>query len=258
MWIDSLISYSGRFDAIDHLMPTIAANARMLGAPGPLALAVQALVAIGVAVVVWRAFRRGVSPRAGALLLVGTFLATPHALNYDLPMTTVAALWYLESRIRATRGLRLSEIVVLTFALVLPFAMLALGAHAPPISWAPELALFGLIAASNAPLAERSAEVCGSPARGGRTLRSGAPGRRPADHTAKRRHLAIFYQPRNKRPQNKLSTVELTGPQGAPLRLRALRAAKSTRRTAHFLEQEQSNDQVPQVFRRQRVRRDRD
>ena len=137
-------------------MPTIAANARMLGAPGPLALAVQALVAIGVAVVVWRAFRRGVSPRAGALLLVGTFLATPHALNYDLPMTTVAALWYLESRIRATRGLRLSEIVVLTFALVLPFAMLALGAHAPPISWAPELALFGLIAASNAPLAEEA------------------------------------------------------------------------------------------------------
>lgn len=145
-WFASLIAYSGQFNPVDYLMPTIAANARMLGAPAPVALALQAGAAVAVAVVVWRAFRAGVSPRAGALLIVGTFLATPHAFNYDLPMTTAAVLWCLEERIGARQSLALSEIVILTLALILPFAMLALGKNAPPISWAPEILLFCLIA----------------------------------------------------------------------------------------------------------------
>ncbi len=149
VWFASLIAYSGHFNPIDHLMPTIAANARMLGAPAAVALAVQASVAVAAAVVVWRAFRAGVSPRAGALLVVGTFLATPHAFNYDMPMMTAAVLWYVQERLRATQGLAASEIVILSLALILPFAMLALGANAPPISWAPEFLLFCLIARPN-------------------------------------------------------------------------------------------------------------
>jgi hypothetical protein len=128
-------------------MPTVAANLRMAGAPPLAANAAQATVAAFVAVVVWRAYRNGVSPRANALLLVGTFLATPHALVYDLPMTTAAAIWFLTERVRATGGLFLSEIVVLALAQALPFAMVAFGESGPPISWAPELALFALIAA---------------------------------------------------------------------------------------------------------------
>ena len=144
-WLASLAAY-GRFAMIDHLMPTIAANLRMAGAPASVANAVQAAVALFVAAVVWRAFRDGASPRAAALLVVGTFAATPHALIYDLPMTTAAVTWFLTERARATGGLHLSEIVVLTLWLALPFAMIALGGNGPPISWAPELALFGLVA----------------------------------------------------------------------------------------------------------------
>jgi hypothetical protein len=144
-WFASLQAYS-RFHPIDHLMPTIAANLRMAGAPASAAIAAQALVGFCVAAVVWRAFRNGVSPRAGALLVIGTFLATPHALNYDMPMTTAAVTWYLTERVRATDSLFLSEAIVLSLALVLPFAMLALGENGPPISWAPQLWLFSLIA----------------------------------------------------------------------------------------------------------------
>ncbi len=152
VWFASMLAYSGHFNPVDYLMPTIAANARMAGAPAPVALALQAGAAVAVAVVVWRAFRAGVSPRAGALLVVGTFLATPHAFNYDLPMMTAAVLWYLEERMRATQSLTLSEIVILASTLILPFAMLALGKDAPPISWAPEFLLFCLIARPNSAL----------------------------------------------------------------------------------------------------------
>ncbi len=153
VWLDSLVAYSGSFEPINRLMPTIAANARMLGAPMQVALALQACAAAAVAFVVWRAFRAGVSPRAGALLVVGTFLATPHAFNYDMPMMTAAVIWYGEERIRATRSLALGEIVVLSLALILPFAMFVLSKNAPPISWAPELLLFCLIARADPALA---------------------------------------------------------------------------------------------------------
>ena len=148
-WLASLTTYSGRYEPVAFLMPTIAANARMLGASMPLSLAIQALAAVPVAVVVWRASRLGLTPQAGALLVVGTFLATPHAFNYDMPMTSVAALWYLSERLRATRSLTLVEIVLLAAFLVLPVAMLTMGRSAAPISWAPLLLVFCLIAKSS-------------------------------------------------------------------------------------------------------------
>jgi hypothetical protein len=152
-WLRSLLAYSGHFNPIDHLMPTIAANMRMLGAPAPVALAVQAGVAAAVALVVWRAFRAGVSPRASALLVVGTFLATPHAFNYDMPMTTAAVIWFIDERVRATQSLAASELVILAAAMILPFAMLAFGAGAPAFSWAPLALLFLLIARPNPAIA---------------------------------------------------------------------------------------------------------
>jgi hypothetical protein len=143
-------------------MPTIEANARMLGLPPRVALAAQLAVAIPVVIMVWRAFRDGPSARASALLVVGTFLATPHAFNYDMPMTTAAIVWYFEER-RAS--LRLGEAVVLTLALILPFAMWALGDKGPPISWAAFAPLFVMIArARPASSAERAVEPRGEPA----------------------------------------------------------------------------------------------
>jgi hypothetical protein len=146
VWLHQMVDYSGHFDPLNHLMPTIAANARMLGLPARVALVVQAAVTIPVMIVVWRAFRAGVTERAAALLVVGTFLATPHAFNYDMPMMTAAIIWYFEESLRARGGPTLGEATMLTLALMLPFAMWALGDKGPPISWAPLLLLFVMIA----------------------------------------------------------------------------------------------------------------
>jgi hypothetical protein len=146
VWFHQMVDYSGHFDPLNYLMPTIAANARMVGLPARIALVVQAAVTIPVMIVVWRAFRSGVTERAAALLVVGTFLATPHAFNYDMPMMTAAIVWYFEESLRARRGPTLGEATMLTLALMLPFAMWALGEKGPPISWAPLLLLFVMIA----------------------------------------------------------------------------------------------------------------
>jgi hypothetical protein len=146
VWLRQLLDYSGHFDPVNYLMPTIEANARLLGLPERLAQVVQAAVTILVAFWVWRAFRARVTERAAALLVVGTFLATPHAFNYDLPMMTAAIVWYFEEAARGPRRLTLVEATVLVLALLLPFAMWALGDKGPPISWAPLLLLFAMIA----------------------------------------------------------------------------------------------------------------
>jgi hypothetical protein len=158
LWLSSLVDYS-HMTMVDHLMPTVAGSLRSAGAPAPVALAAQAAVAIAVGAIVWRACRDGVTPRAAALVVVGAFLTTPHALNYDLPMTTAAAVWYLDRRVRATNGLFVGEIIVLSLALALPLAELAFGAHAPPVACAPIMALFALIAAD--PYAARAAKSSG-------------------------------------------------------------------------------------------------
>jgi hypothetical protein len=154
LWISSLIDYS-RTPMINRLMPTVAGSLRLSGAPASVALAAQTIATVAIAAIVWRACRNGITPRAAALVVVGTFLATPHAMNYDLPMTTFAVVWYLEHRLRATRGLFVGEIVVLSLALALPAAELGFGGHTPPIAWAPLMALFCLIAID--PYAARAA-----------------------------------------------------------------------------------------------------
>lgn len=145
LWLSSLIDYS-RTPMINRLMPTVAGSLRLSGAPPSVALAAQTIATVAVAAVVWRACRSGITPRAVALVVVGTFLATPHAMNYDLPMTTFAVVWYLERRLRATQGLFVGEIIVLALALALPAVELSFGDHTPPIAWAPLMALFCLIA----------------------------------------------------------------------------------------------------------------
>ena len=145
-WFASIVEYAARFHPVIHFMPTIYANALMLGLSAHVALAAQMLASVAVAALIWRAFRGGFTPRAGALLMVGTFLATPHAFNYDMPMLTAAIVWYFEQRYRATRGVSVGEAMILTLALILPFAMVTLRNTGIPVSSAPEVLLFYLIA----------------------------------------------------------------------------------------------------------------
>ncbi len=104
-------------------------------------------MSIPVAVVVWRVWAaEGPSPRAAALLIVGTYLATPHAFNYDMPMMTLALTWYFVARHGEARPFDLGEIVALLLAFTMPFLMLELKKVDMPMSWAPLGLMFCLIA----------------------------------------------------------------------------------------------------------------
>ena len=146
LWAHSLIEYATRFTPVVGYMPTIYANAILLGAWRSVAWGLQLVVSIPVAFVVWRAWRQGPSPRAAALLVVGTYLATPHAFNYDMPMMTMGLVWYFVERLRAKAPLDVGEWLALLLAFAMPLIMLNLKTVQAPMSFAPLGLMFCLIA----------------------------------------------------------------------------------------------------------------
>ncbi len=99
LWLGALPAYATEFadrSVRYGMMPTTLANLSMLGMPHGVALGLQGVAAAGAAVLVWRAFRRAgqCGPRELLILAAATFLATPHAFVYDLPLLTGAALVY--------------------------------------------------------------------------------------------------------------------------------------------------------------------
>jgi len=79
--------------------PTIAANLASLGINLTSARIVQLCVA-AVIVRISSSFRGGVTAMATAMLLVGTFLATPYAYVYDLTILTNAVVVVLAQKSR--------------------------------------------------------------------------------------------------------------------------------------------------------------
>lgn len=125
-WVSMLPTYNKAFDHAETVMkirPTVMANLAMLGCPLAVARAVQGMVSIGVAVIVWRCFRRGADHLAVAALLVGTFLATPHAFVYDLPAVTAALVLFIEARLKTTAVFAGWEILILIQAMIFPVLM---------------------------------------------------------------------------------------------------------------------------------------
>jgi hypothetical protein len=146
LFAHALVEYATRFHPVVGYMPTIFANAVMLGASHKLAWALQLVVSVPVGYVVWRVFRaEGASARACALLVVATYLATPHAFNYDMPMMTLALVWYFVERFNSDDACDVGEIVALGLAFATPFIMLNLKTVGMPMSWAPLGLMFGLI-----------------------------------------------------------------------------------------------------------------
>ena len=104
LWLAGLPAYAADFAERSvryGMMPTTTANLAMLGVSDDLAALGQAMCTLGAAIVVWRVFRRagrsGAEQGSGRELLVlaaATFIATPHAFVYDLPLLTGAALVY--------------------------------------------------------------------------------------------------------------------------------------------------------------------
>lgn len=144
LWGHALVDYAQRFPPVIGYMPTIQANAAMLGAPPRVADLAQLAVSLPVGWVVWRAWRQGPTPRAAALLLVGTFLATPHAFNYDMPMLTPALLVYLLTQ--REKGMDVGEVVGLALAFVTPVLMKELKSVGVPFSFAPLGLMFAMLA----------------------------------------------------------------------------------------------------------------
>ena len=134
-WLDTMQHYAGIFAAqgseITHLMPTVTAALTGVGMPPDIAQWVQAIAALGAALAVWRCFRDGPGPLAGAALLVATFLATPYAFVYDLPVVAAAVLWVIAARHDAGGTFGLGEMVVLMLAMLFPITMPAGNPHFP-------------------------------------------------------------------------------------------------------------------------------
>ena len=139
LWLAGLPAYAADFAdrSIRYgMMPTTTANLAMLGVPHDLAALTQLACAMGAAVLVWRVFRgvgRGAELGGGQsgrqsggqsgrqsggrellVLAAATFIATPHAFVYDLPLLTGAALVYGADG----RG------AIIAAVLILPAAML--------------------------------------------------------------------------------------------------------------------------------------
>ena len=98
------------------LMPTVVSNLMLAGVPAPVARRAGPGDGGG--------RRRRLAllsplsrPLAMAVLLVGTFLATPYAFAYDLPAETAAMALFIQARVDANRAFSLGEIVVLMLAL---------------------------------------------------------------------------------------------------------------------------------------------
>jgi Glycosyltransferase family 87 len=146
-WISMLPAYTRWFDTVRRLLrfkPTVIANLDMAGVALPIAEVIQAVVAVVVASLVWGCFRRTPGRLAIAALLVGTFLATPHAFVYDLPMITAAMALFIEAKMEDNAEFTLAEIAILILAFIFPSLMVT-DLITLPVSAVPLLLLFGMI-----------------------------------------------------------------------------------------------------------------
>jgi hypothetical protein len=149
-WLAYLPAYEQQFERESsgntYLMPTPTAALHALHVPAGIVGPAQAVLAVAAAIWVWRESRRGPSARALLVLATATFLATPHAFVYDLPMFTGAVLLFIEQRLRRTAVIGSAELACLILALIFPPLMLHLGT-VPELGAASLLLLAGVLIA---------------------------------------------------------------------------------------------------------------
>lgn len=126
-WVDNVAGYSRQFAAengeIAHLMPTIFEVLAAFGASSTQAWIGQGIVAGLAAAMVWYCFRTGPRPAAAAVLFGATFLATPHAFVYDMPIVATAVVWIVLDEQRRGPSLTPGEILILFLTLAAPITM---------------------------------------------------------------------------------------------------------------------------------------
>jgi hypothetical protein len=117
-----------------------------MGASPHLAQAAQLVAMAAAAIVVWLVFRKGADRWAIIVLLVGSFLAAPYALFYDLPPVTFAIILAVSEMARANRAWGLAEVLALLFAYLAPYGQFLVGLSPVPISGAALVLLFIVLA----------------------------------------------------------------------------------------------------------------
>ena len=127
-WVSALI---GLFQFVSgqtrlyHEMPTIAANLHLLGVAPIAVQAAQIVSALVAAVAVFLCWRRGPGRLAAAALQAGTFLATPYAFFYDLPIVSNAVVELVLERLEAREAFSITELLAVIGSVLLPIVMLA-------------------------------------------------------------------------------------------------------------------------------------
>jgi len=121
-WLDGAV---GHADYLEHnvnnyLKPGIMANLALFGVAMPVAHAVQALVAVVVAAIVWVCFRRRTGDLSIAALQVGTFVAMPYVFRYDMPMLANAILLLVRDRAKSKQQPGLIETGIIVLGLLFP------------------------------------------------------------------------------------------------------------------------------------------
>jgi len=149
-WLAALPEFSRQFAAesgeIVHLMPTVLATASQMGLSPSMARIAQWAAMLAAAALVFAVFRSAPLRTAGPALLVATFLATPYAFVYDMPMLATAILWIVAERRRGGEALGSAEMLILVVAMIFPIT-LPTGAARLPLGPIVLTALLGLIAA---------------------------------------------------------------------------------------------------------------
>lgn len=145
LWLSLLYLHADWAAAVKpQFMPTIVGNLTFLGVGLPAARMIQLVAAVVVAGIVGACFRRGVTELGFSALLAGTFLATPYAFVYDMPMLTNAIVAVIHQEQRTNRRLPMAQAFILVLSLVLPVLMVESWRFAA-IRSIPLVLLFGLI-----------------------------------------------------------------------------------------------------------------
>ena len=127
-WGQAIPLHSGLFDAtrgrLNHLMPTVAA-AGLLAGNAAAAYAAQAVATLLATIFVWRCWRASQAAEALVVLAVATFLATPYAFVYDMPLIAGAVLLLIACRIARNGEFTFMELLSYLLALVLPVGLMS-------------------------------------------------------------------------------------------------------------------------------------
>jgi hypothetical protein len=116
IWISEFPTYQHLLQAnqasLDHLMPTMVAGARAIGAPASVGYTAQLLCSGAVGVLIWRACKRGISEQTIAMATIGTIVVAPYAMIYDMPMIAAAVAIDWKARTDACVPIKSPEVVL--------------------------------------------------------------------------------------------------------------------------------------------------